>query len=108
MRQKRHRKVLKRTKGYFLRKSKTFKNAHEQLMKSGNYAFRDRRAKKRNFRRLWITRINAACGQLDIKYSHLIHGLREKNIDIDRKMLAHLAVEDFAAFEAIAKQAVSK
>jgi large subunit ribosomal protein L20 len=100
MRQKRHRKVLERASGYFGRKSRTFKNAHEAVMKSGQYAFRDRRAKKREFRRLWIVRLSAACDQCGIKYSEFIHALNTKGIQVNRKMLSELAINDMDAFRA--------
>ena len=105
MRHKRHKKVLKKASGYFGRKSRTFKNAHEQVMKSGNYAFRDRRAKKRAFRRLWITRINAASRLSDLSYSQFMHGLSEAGVGLDRKVLAEIAVEDPRGFEALANTA---
>lgn len=99
MRQKRHRKVLKKASGYYGRKSRTFKNAHEQVMKSGAYAFRDRRAKKRDFRRLWIARISAACREHGVKYGDFIHALTEKGIEVNRKMLSELAINDPSAFK---------
>src|SRR5262245_19140799 len=98
MRQKRHRKVLAQAKGYFQRKRNVFKNAHEQAMKSGQYAFRDRRRRKRDFRRLWIARISAGCRLCDTKYSALIHGMSVKGMQVDRKMLSQLAITDFEAF----------
>ena len=82
-----------------------YKVANQQVMKSGNYAYRDRRNKKRDFRRLWITRINAAARLNDISYSRLMHGLKVAGIDINRKMLAEIAVSDAAAFTALADQA---
>ena len=99
----RHKKVLKQAKGYFGSKHRLYKTAHEQVMHSGQYAFRDRRQNKRNFRKLWITRINAACRQFDISYSKFIDGLNKAGIEINRKMLAELAVNDIKAFEAIVK-----
>lgn len=102
---KRHKKVLKAAKGYFGRKSKLFKVANQQVMKSGVYAYRDRRNKKRNFRRLWITRINAGAHLNGLNYSSLMNGLKKANIELDRKILAELAVNDPAAFTAICEQA---
>ncbi len=107
MRHKRHKKVLKRASGYFQRKNNVFKNAHEQLMKSGQYAFRDRRARKREFRRLWIARISAACQDCDVRYSELIHGMTEKGMQINRKMLSELAIHDMDAFRDLVKQATA-
>jgi large subunit ribosomal protein L20 len=106
MRHKRHKKVIERASGYWGRKKNVFSRAHEQVMKSGQYAFRDRRAKKRDFRRLWIARITAACGECGIKYNELIHGLQENGIQINRKMLSELAIENMDAFRALAQQAV--
>lgn len=108
MRHKRHKKLLGKASGYFGRKSKTFKNAHEQVMKSGAYAFRDRRAKKRDFRRLWIARISAACRENDVRYSDFIHALTEKGIEINRKMLSELAIADPTAFKALLDTAMAK
>ena len=105
MRHKRHKKIIDKATGYWGRKKNVFSRAHEQVMKSGQYAFRDRRAKKRDFRRLWIARISAACGESDIKYSELIHGLTEKGIQINRKMLSELAIADMEAFKAVVAQA---
>jgi large subunit ribosomal protein L20 len=105
MAHKRHKKILKLAEGYYGRKRRTFKNAHEQVMKSGQYAYRDRRNRKRDFRRLWIARISAACANLGVKYSQFIHGLKEAGIEIDRKMLSELAIHDPEAFEALVKQA---
>ena len=105
----RRRKVLKAAKGYFGSKHRLYKTAHEQVMHSGNYAFRDRKQNKRNFRKLWITRINAAAHQCGISYNKLMHGLKVANININRKMLSELAIHDFAAFQnlvEIAKNAV--
>jgi large subunit ribosomal protein L20 len=105
MRHKRHKKVLERATGYWGRKENVFKRAHEQVMKSGQYAFRDRRARKRDFRRLWIVRITAACRQCDVKYSELIHGLTQNGIQVNRKMLSELAIADMAAFKQVVEQA---
>ncbi|MFW2336159.1 50S ribosomal protein L20 [Ilumatobacter sp.] len=102
---KRHKKVLKQAKGYYGNKSRSFRAANEQLLHSGQYAFRDRRAKKGEFRRLWIQRINAACRQNDMSYSRFIAGLNAAGIEVDRKILADLAVHDPAAFSAIVAQA---
>jgi len=107
MRHKRHKKVIDKAKGYWGRKKNVFKRAHEQVMKAGQYAFRDRRAKKRQFRRLWIARISAGCNQLNVKYSRLIDGMTKKGIQVNRKMLSELAIHDFPAFESIVKQALS-
>lgn len=107
MRHKRHKKIIEKASGYFGRKKNVFSRAHEQVMKSGQYAFRDRRAKKRNFRRLWITRITAACSQCDVKYNQLINGLNSKGIQVNRKMLSELAISDMDAFRAIVKQATA-
>ena len=95
---KRRKKVLKLAKGYFGAKSKLFKTAKEAVMKSGNYAYIGRRQKKRDFRSLWITRINAAARMNGMSYSVLMNGLKKHNITINRKMLADLAVNDAAAF----------
>ncbi|MEJ7800978.1 MAG: 50S ribosomal protein L20 [Ilumatobacter sp.] len=102
---KRHKKVLKQAKGYYGNKSRSFRAANEQLLHSGQYAFRDRRAKKSEFRRLWIQRINAACRQNDMSYSRFIAGLNAAGIEVDRKILADLAVTDPTAFAAIVAQA---
>ncbi len=105
MRHKRHKKIIEKATGYWGRKKNVFSRAHEQVMKSGQYAFRDRRAKKRDFRRLWIARITAACSHNDIKYSQLIHGINSQGIQINRKMLSELAIADPAAFSAVVAQA---
>jgi large subunit ribosomal protein L20 len=105
MRHKRHKKVIERASGYWGRKKNVFSRAHEQVMKSGQYAFRDRRAKKRDFRRLWIARISAACSECGVKYSDLIHGLSVQGIEINRKMLSELAIADMAAFKDLAERA---
>lgn len=105
MRHKRHKKIIERASGYWGRKKNVFSRAHEQVMKSGQYAFRDRRARKRDFRRLWIARITAACGECDIKYSRLIDGLNKGGIQVNRKMLSELAIHDMNAFRAIVEQA---
>ena len=94
----RRKKVLKEAKGYFGSKHRLFKTAHEQVMNSGQYAFRDRRQNKRNFRKLWITRINAACRENEISYSKFINGLNKAGVTINRKMLAELAIDNKEAF----------
>ena len=101
----RHKKVLKAAKGYFGSKHRLYKTAKEQLMTSGQYAFRDRRQKKRDFRKLWITRINAACRQNDISYSRFIEGLTKAGVEINRKMLSEIAINDPKAFSELVKLA---
>ena len=101
----RRRKVLKQAKGYFGSKHRLYKTAQEQVFHSGNYAFRDRKQNKRNFRKLWITRINAACREEEISYSNFINGLNKANIEINRKMLAEMAVNDPKSFKNIVKLA---
>ena len=100
---KRRNKVLKLAKGYFGAKSKLFKTAKEAVMKSGNYAYIGRRLKKRDFRRLWITRISAACKMNDMNYSSFINGLNKAGIEIIRKILADLAVNDAKGFATLVK-----
>ncbi len=100
-----HKKVLKKAKGYYGARSKLFKTAKQAVIKAGQYAYRDRRQRKRQFRALWITRINAAARLHGLSYSRMINGLNRANVDIDRKVLADLAVHDPQAFEAIAEQA---
>jgi large subunit ribosomal protein L20 len=96
---KKHRKqVLERAKGYYGNKSRSYRAANEQVMHSGQYAFRDRRARKGEFRSLWIQRINAACRENDLSYSRFIAGLNAAGIEVDRKILAEVAVSDPAAF----------
>ena len=95
---KKHRAVLEKAKGYYGNKSRSFRAANEQVLHSGQYAFRDRRAKKGEFRRLWIQRINAACRLNDISYSRFIAGLNAAGIEVDRKVLADIAVFDAEAF----------
>ena len=99
----RHKKVLKQAKGYFGSKHRLYKTAKEQLMHSGQYAFRDRKQKKRDFRKLWITRINAACRQNDISYSRFIEGLTKAGVEINRKMLSEIAINDPKAFTDLVK-----
>ena len=105
VRRRRHKKVLKLARGYFQGRSKHFRKAKEQLEHSMYYAFRDRKQKKREFRKLWIIRINAACRLNDINYSRFINGLKKANIELDRKILADMAMNDSAAFSAVAAQA---
>ena len=100
---RRHKKILKAAKGYFGSKHRLYKTAKEQLMHSGVYAFRDRRAKKRDFRKLWITRINAECRVNEISYSRFINGLNKAGVIINRKMLAEMAVSDKEAFANLVK-----
>lgn len=102
---KRRKKILKLSKGYFGAKSKLFKTAKEAVMKSGNYAYIGRRLKKRDFRRLWITRISAAAKKSGMNYSTLMNGLKIAGVQINRKMLADIAVNDPEGFAAIADQA---
>ena len=101
----RHKKVLKAAKGYFGSKHRLYKTAKEQLMHSGQYAFRDRKQKKREFRKLWITRINAACRQNDISYSRFIEGLTKAGVEINRKMLSEIAINDPKMFTELVKTA---
>ena len=100
----RRRKVLKEAKGYFGSKHR-YKTAQEQLFHSGAYAYRDRKQNKRNFRKLWITRINAACRENDISYSKFINGLTKAGIEINRKMLAEMAIDDAKSFAALVETA---
>ena len=102
---KRRKKILKLSKGYFGAKSKLFKTAKEAVMKSGNYAYIGRRLKKRDFRRLWITRISAAAKINGMNYSTFMNGLKKAGVQINRKMLAELAVNDAAGFATLAKNA---
>ena len=103
----RHHKILKQAKGYFGHKSKLFKVANQQVMKSGNYAYRDRRNKKRDFRKLWIQRINAACRLNGMSYSRFMNGLKKANIALDRKVLSDIAITDPKGFAALCEQAKS-
>jgi large subunit ribosomal protein L20 len=102
---KRRKKIIKLAKGYYGSKHTLYKVANQQVMKSGNYAFRDRRQKKRDFRKLWITRINAAARINGLSYSRLMHGLKLAGIEVNRKMLADLAVTDAQAFAQLAEAA---
>lgn len=107
----RRRKVLKEAKGYFGSKHRLYKTAQEQLFHSGDYSFQDRKKNKGNFRKLWITRINAACRKNDISYSKFIDGLKKSNITVNRKMLSELAIdspEEFTKIVNIAKEALKK
>ena len=101
----RHKKVLGKAKGYYGARSKLFKTAKQAVIKAGQYAYRDRRQRKRQFRRLWIVRINAAARQFDLSYSRFMDGLNKAGIEVDRKVLADLAVHDIAAFGALAEKA---
>ncbi len=107
----RRKKVLKEAKGYFGSKHRLYKTAQEQLFHSGDYSFQDRKKNKGNFRKLWITRINAACRKNDISYSKFIDGLKKSNITVNRKMLSELAIdspEEFTKIVNIAKEALKK
>lgn len=104
----RHKKVLKFTKGQYGSRSKLFRRANEAMLKSLFYAYRDRRNRKRDFRRLWITRINAAARQNGLSYSRFIHGLRQANVQVDRKVLADIAARDAATFTQLADLAKSQ
>ena len=101
----RHKKVLREARGYYGARSKTYKVAKQAVIKAGQYAYRDRRQRKRQFRSLWITRINAAARTHGLSYSRLIHGLSKAEIEVDRKVLADIAVYDPEAFAAIASAA---
>ena len=103
----RHKKILGKAKGYYGARSKLFKTAKQAVIKAGQYAYRDRRQRKRQFRALWIARINAASRLHGLSYSRLINGLNKAEIIVDRKVLADIAVHDPAAFESIANQAKS-
>ena len=100
-----HKKVLKKAKGYYGARSRIYRVATQAVTKAGQYAYRDRRQKKRQFRSLWIVRINAAARMFDISYSRLMNGISKAGIEVDRKMLADLAVHDIDAFEKIAEKA---
>ena len=101
-RHRRHRKIIKQAKGYYGARSRTFKSAKDAVVKAGLYAYRDRRQRKRQFRRLWITRINAACRLNGTTYSAFINGLKTNEIGLDRKILADMAVNDPQAFTTLA------
>ena len=102
-RHRRHRKIVKLAKGYFGARSRNFKAAKDAVLKAGLYAYRDRRQKKRQFRRLWIIRINAASRLNGLSYSNFVHLLKEKGVDLDRKVLADLAVNNPTVFEDLVK-----
>ena len=101
----RHKKILKKAKGYYGARSRTYRVARQAVFKAGQYAYRDRRNRKREFRALWITRINAGAKELGLSYSALMNGLNKAGIELDRKVLADLAVRDKAAFAAVVEQA---
>ena len=101
---RRRKKILKAAKGYKLGKSRLYKTAKDQVEKSWQYAYRDRRAKKRTFRKLWITRINAACRELGVSYSVFINKLSDKNIELNRKVLSDMAIKNPGAFEQLVKE----
>ncbi len=101
----RHKKVLDKAKGYYGARSRTYRTANQAVTKAGQYAYRDRRQRKRQFRRLWIARINAAAREFGLSYSRLINGLKAAEVEVDRKVLADLAVRDKAAFGALAEKA---
>ena len=102
---KKHKAVLERAQGYYGNKSRSYKSANEAVMHAGRYAFRDRRARKGDFRSLWIQRINAACRENGMSYSRFIAGLRVAEVDVDRKVLADLAVREPAAFTSLVQTA---
>jgi len=104
---RRHKKILKAARGYFGSKHREFKSAKEQLMHAGQYAYRDRRQKKREFRKLWIVRINAACRENEISYSRFIEGLNKAGIEVNRKMLSEIAINDKEAFKKLVETAKS-
>ncbi len=101
----RHKKILKQAKGYFGKKSKLFKVANQQVLKSGNYAYRDRRNKKRDFRKLWIARINAAARLNGMSYSRFMDGLKKSGVELDRKVLSDIAITDPKGFTALVEKA---
>jgi len=101
----RHKKVLKQAKGYYGARRKVYRVAKQAVIKAGQYSYRDRRQRKRQFRRLWIIRINAAARQFGLSYSRFMDGLNKAGIEVDRKVLADLAVHDIAAFGALAEKA---
>jgi large subunit ribosomal protein L20 len=102
-RHRRRKKVLKQARGYYGRKHSSYRFAKEQVQRSGRYAYRDRRRRKRDFRRLWIVRINAAARAEGMSYSELMHGLKQADVEVDRKMLADVAVRDREAFRRFAE-----
>ena len=99
--------TLKKAKGHYGNRSRSFRSANESVMHAGNYAFRDRRARKGEMRRIWVQRINAACRQNDTTYSKFIFGLKEAGIEVDRKVLSELAIQDPAAFTALVEAATA-
>ncbi|MEM8772100.1 MAG: 50S ribosomal protein L20 [Pseudomonadota bacterium] len=101
----RHKKIVKRAKGYYGRRKNTFRVANQAVEKAGQYAYRDRRARKRNFRSLWIQRINAAARETGMTYARFINGLTKAGIEVDRKVLADIAVHEPEAFKALAEKA---
>jgi large subunit ribosomal protein L20 len=101
----RHHKIIKQAKGYWGHKSKLFKVANQQVLKSGNYAYRDRRNKKRDFRKLWITRINAAARLNGMSYSRFMDGLKKAGVELDRKVLSDIAITDPKGFTALVEKA---
>ena len=101
---KRHKKILKQAKGYYGARSRVFRVAKQAVIKAGQYAYRDRRQRKRQFRALWVVRINAAARERGLHYSMFMYGLKQANITIDRKILADIAVNDPAAFDALVHQ----
>ena len=103
----RHKKVLKQAKGYYGARSRTYRVARQAVFKAGQYAYRDRRNRKRDFRALWITRINAGAKELGVSYSVLMNGLKKAGVELDRKILADIAVRDKQTFAAIVEQAKS-
>ena len=101
----RHKKIIGRAKGYYGRRKNTFRVANQAVEKAGQYAYRDRRVRKRNFRSLWIQRINAACRELGFTYARFIDGLTKAGVEVDRKVLADIAVKEPEAFKALAEKA---
>jgi large subunit ribosomal protein L20 len=101
----RHKKIIGKAKGYYGRRKNTFRVANQAVEKAGQYAYRDRRVRKRNFRSLWIQRINAACRELDFTYARFIDGLSKAGVEVDRKVLADIAVKEPEAFKALAEKA---
>ncbi|ANF16933.1 50S ribosomal protein L20 [Buchnera aphidicola (Schlechtendalia chinensis)] len=99
----RHKKILKKTKGYYGARSRTYRSACQAVIKSGQYSYRDRRQKKRQFRKLWISRINAAVRENQISYSRFMYGLKKASIDIDRKMLSDIAIFDKTSFDLLVR-----
>ncbi|MDZ7787811.1 MAG: 50S ribosomal protein L20 [Halofilum sp. (in: g-proteobacteria)] len=100
-----HKKVLDKAKGYYGARSRTYRTANQAVIKAGQYAYRDRRQRKRQFRRLWIARINAAAREFGLSYSRMINGLKNAEVEVDRKVLADMAVHDKPAFGALAEKA---